>query len=29
MAVHKALGPGFVEAIYEKALCIELERQPV
>lgn len=24
IAVHKALGPGFLEAIYEEALCIEL-----
>jgi GxxExxY protein len=24
IAVHRALGPGFLESIYEKALCIEL-----
>ena len=24
IAVHKALGPGFLEAFYEEALCIEL-----
>jgi GxxExxY protein len=23
--VHKALGPGFLESIYKKAMCIELE----
>ncbi len=27
--VHKALGPGFVEAFYEEALCIELARQNI
>jgi GxxExxY protein len=25
IAVHRTLGPGFVEAIYRKAMCIELE----
>jgi GxxExxY protein len=25
LAVHKALGPGFLESIYRKAMCIELE----
>jgi GxxExxY protein len=24
ITVHKTLGPGFLEAIYEEALCIEL-----
>ena len=23
--MHKALGPGFLEAIYRKAMCVELE----
>ncbi|HLG54242.1 MAG TPA: GxxExxY protein [Vicinamibacterales bacterium] len=25
IAVHRALGPGFLESIYRKAMCIELE----
>jgi hypothetical protein len=25
VAVHKALGPGFLESIYRKAMCIEWE----
>ena len=27
MAVHRALGPGFLEKIYENALAIELRKQ--
>ena len=27
--VHRALGPGFQEAVYESALCIELELRGV
>ena len=29
IAVHKALGPGFLEAFYEEALCIELTLRSV
>jgi GxxExxY protein len=29
IAVHKALGPGFLESVYEAALCIELERRKI
>ena len=25
IAVHRALGPGFLESIYRKAICVELE----
>jgi GxxExxY protein len=27
--VHKALGPGFLESVYEAALCVELELQGI
>lgn len=27
--VHQALGPGFIESIYENALCVELERRGI
>ena len=27
--VHKDLGPGFLESVYENALCIELQRRGV
>jgi GxxExxY protein len=27
IGVHRALGPGFLESIYRKAMCIELEAQ--
>jgi GxxExxY protein len=29
IAVHRALGPGFLESIYENALCIELDCQTI
>jgi hypothetical protein len=25
IAVHRALGPGFLESIYRKAMCVELD----
>jgi len=27
IAVHKKLGPGFLESIYEEALCVEFDRR--
>ncbi|MFQ6062084.1 MAG: GxxExxY protein [Methanosarcinales archaeon] len=27
--VHKTLGPGFIEAIYKKALCVELKNRGI
>ena len=27
IAVHRTLGPGFLEGIYRKAMCVELERR--
>ena len=27
--VHKALGPGFLEKVYENALMVELEKQGI
>lgn len=29
LEVHRALGPGFLESIYEQAVCIELESRGV
>jgi GxxExxY protein len=29
LAVHRALGPGFLEAFYEEALCAELESRSI
>ncbi len=29
IAVHRTLGPGFLESIYEEALCIELGRRSI
>ena len=27
ISVHRSLGPGFLESIYRKAICIELEKR--
>lgn len=27
--VHKVLGPGYLESVYESALCIELEKRNI
>lgn len=27
--VHRLLGPGYLESVYEEALCVELQRQGV
>jgi GxxExxY protein len=29
MEVHKVLGPGFIESIYEKALAVELRHREI
>lgn len=29
IAVHRALGPGFLENVYESALCIELQERAI
>jgi GxxExxY protein len=29
IAVHRALGPGFLESIYRKAMCVELDARGV
>ena len=29
IAVHRELGPGFIEKIYQRALCLELEAQRI
>jgi GxxExxY protein len=29
IAVHRALGPGYVESVYEEAVCVELDFQSV
>lgn len=29
LAVHRALGPGFLESVYEEALCVELKLRGV
>jgi GxxExxY protein len=29
IAVHRKLGPGFLESIYEEALCVEFDRRKI
>jgi GxxExxY protein len=29
IAVHKSLGPGFLESIYQQAMCVELARREI
>jgi len=29
IAVHRALGPGFLESIYEEALCVQLAKENI
>ena len=29
IAVHRALGPGYIESVYEEAMCVELDFQSV
>jgi GxxExxY protein len=29
IAVHRALGPGFLESVYENALCVEFRRRKI
>lgn len=29
IAVHRALGPGFLENVYESALCVELQQRAI
>jgi GxxExxY protein len=29
IAVHRALGPGYIESVYEEAMCVELDHQAI
>lgn len=29
IAVHRALGPGYIESVYEEAICVEMDFQSV